>query len=153
VAGFARKTCLPRIARNRRSRRHLDKKGYEQSTDRAYDSTSNEMNLLILHARISFHINFTDLTHPQRVNSMSTLRGHPGGRPARVDYEVRNKYKQFFIGATTGALACLLRCRRFLAKRTNNGNQAIDLRLVQGAAERWHVILTLLNLRVDFGVS
>src|SRR5260221_10820079 len=40
----------------------------------------------------------------------------------------------------------------FLAKRTDDRNQAVNLRLVQGSSERRHVPFPLLNLRVDFRV-
>ena len=56
--------------------------------------------------------------------------------------------------AGTWASTSLLACGwRFFAEFTDNGNQTVDLRLVQAPSEGRHVSFALINLREDFGVG
>src|SRR5579863_4342760 len=96
---------------------------------------------------------FQQLTHPpQRLGErLPEPRGPSADPPARV--------LPFWLmaassrAAGTGASTWLLGARFFLAERADDRNQTVNLRLIQGSTERRHIPLSLLDLRVYFGVS
>src|SRR6266700_2944359 len=55
--------------------------------------------------------------------------------------------------AGTETSTWFLTARRFLAKTADDGNQTINLCLVQGSSKGRHIVLPLFNLRVYFRVG